>query len=262
VPPRAARPTGGAASFEPDRPPGFAAHHGLGEFGRAVRGPGADRPGRPATWPRSTRQSFDRLIQDRRSGEKSWRSPEHSRHGITATSPWAAALSPGSLSIPNPLIANWSASAACHLEGTPGCPTRRRNYPGPASVFLSSAHRHTVFDPVRRDDRWADSPEKSPPPADSARPNQSSQRPWGWPYSGPRTARIGGVNAGESLGLCRGSCRTNQQVSDSVVLARKCRSGTLTRKRSLVQIQYGPHILNWPFDCSGPIRPGLWPYVL
>jgi hypothetical protein len=106
----------------------------------------------PATWPRSTCQSFDRLIQDRRSGEKSWRSPEHSRHGITATSPWAAALSLGSLSIPNPLIANWSALAACHLEGTPGCPTRRRNYPGPASVFLSSAHRHTVFDPVRRDD--------------------------------------------------------------------------------------------------------------
>jgi hypothetical protein len=64
---------------------------------------------------------------------------------------------------------------------------------------------------------------------------------WGWPYSGPRVARTSGVNAGESAGPCRGSCRARQQVRGSVVLARKGRSGTLTRKWSLVQIQYGSH---------------------
>ena len=70
--------------------------------------------------------------------------------------------------------------------------------------------------------------------------NPGSKRPWGWPYSGPRAARVSGVNAGESPGPCRRSCRAGQQVRGSVVLARKGRSGTLTRKRSLVQIQYGP----------------------
>ena len=49
--------------------------------------------------------------------------------------------------------------------------------------------------------------------------NAGSKRPWahqlkrgfeaalGWPYSGPRAARITGVNAGESQGPCRRSCR-------------------------------------------------------
>jgi len=63
---------------------------------------------------------------------------------------------------------------------------------------------------------------------------------WGWPYSGPRAAGISGVNAGESRGPCRRPGRTRLQVRGSVILAGKCRSGTLTRKRSLVQIQYGP----------------------
>ena len=63
---------------------------------------------------------------------------------------------------------------------------------------------------------------------------------WGWPYSGPRAPGVSGVNAGESLGPCRASCRERQQVRGPVVLAPKGRSGTLTRKRSLVQIQYGP----------------------
>ena len=62
----------------------------------------------------------------------------------------------------------------------------------------------------------------------------------GWPYSGPRAAGVSGVNAGESLGPCRASRRERQQVRGPVVLAPKGRSGTLTRKRSLVQIQYGP----------------------
>jgi hypothetical protein len=59
-----------------------------------------------------------------------------------------------------------------------------------------------------------------------------AQRLWGWPYSGPRAAGISGVNAGESVGPCRRSCRARQQVRGPVVLASKCRSGTLTRKRS------------------------------
>ena len=68
------------------------------------------------------------------------------------------------------------------------------------------------------------------------------QWPYKWPYSGPSAAGVSGVNAGESRGPCRGSCRANQQVRGSVILARKRWSGTLTRKRSLVQIQYGPLI--------------------
>jgi hypothetical protein len=42
------------------------------------------------------------------------------------------------------------------------------------------------------------------------------------------------------VGPCRRSCWARQEVRGPVVLASKCRSGTLTRKRSLVQIQYGP----------------------
>jgi hypothetical protein len=71
-------------------------------------------------------------------------------------------------------------------------------------------------------------------------PNAGFKRPWGWPYSGPRAAGVSGVNAGESVGPCRRSCWARQQVRGPIVLASKCRSGTLTRKRSLVQIQYGP----------------------
>jgi len=74
--------------------------------------------------------------------------------------------------------------------------------------------------------------------------NQGSKRPWGWPYSDPRASRISGVNPGELAGPCRASCRARQQVRGPVVLAPRGRSGTLTRKRSLVQIQYGPPCKN------------------
>jgi len=37
--------------------------------------------------------------------------------------------------------------------------------------------------------------------------NEGSKRPWCWPYSGPRAARISGVNAGESPGARRRTCR-------------------------------------------------------
>ena len=116
-----------------------------------------------------------------------------------------------------------------------------------------------------------------PDDAEVARPicsNQGSKRPWGWPYSGPSAAGISGVNAGESRGLCRGSCRARPQVRGSVVLAPEGRSGTLTRKRSLVQIQYGPPGIScsWPYqvalnrfqhdsdDCRAPSSgPRRWP---
>ena len=50
--------------------------------------------------------------------------------------------------------------------------------------------------------------------------------PGAGPTSGPRAAGVSGVNAGESLEPCRGSCKVRQQVTGSVVLAAKCRSGT------------------------------------
>jgi hypothetical protein len=67
--------------------------------------------------------------------------------------------------------------------------------------------------------------------------NQGSK----WPYSGPRVAGISGVNAGEFRESYRRPCCAKQQVTASVVLAPKGRSGTLTRKWSLVQIQDGLH---------------------
>ena len=93
-----------------------------------------------------------------------------------------------------------------------------------------------------------------PPPR--AQPTQllepGSNGPWDWPYIGPGAARISRVNAGESAGPCRMSCRARQQVRGSVVLAPKRRSGTLTRKRSLVQIQYGPPGIScsWPYKVA------------
>jgi hypothetical protein len=52
------------------------------------------------------------------------------------------------------------------------------------------------------------------------------------------------------VGPCRRSCWARQQVRGPVVLASKYRSGTLTRKRSLVQIQYGPPGIScsWPYQ--------------
>jgi hypothetical protein len=58
--------------------------------------------------------------------------------------------------------------------------------------------------------------------------NAGSKRPWGWPYSGPKAAGISEVDAGESVGPCRRSCRVRQQVRGSRVLAPEGRSGTLT----------------------------------
>ena len=69
-----------------------------------------------------------------------------------------------------------------------------------------------------------------------------------WPYSGPSAAGISGVNAGELRGLCRRHSRARQQVRGLMVLAPEGRSGTLTRKRSLVQIQYGPRFFVPVFD--------------
>jgi len=100
------------------------------------------------------------------------------------------------------------------------------------------------------------------PPAGSARPSARTRVRSGpragptvalqWPYSGPRAAGISGVNVGELVEPRRGSCRANQQVRGSVILARKGRSGTLTRKRSLVQIQYGPPGIScsWPYKVA------------
>ena len=114
---------------------------------------------------------------------------------------------------------------------------------------------------------WADSPERSPPPRIWTPPVlhepgfEAALRlalrwpykwPYKWPYSGPRAAGVSGVNAGESRGPCRGSGRAYQQVRGSVILARKGWSGTLTRKRSLVQIQYGPPGIScsWPYKVA------------
>jgi hypothetical protein len=149
-----------------------------------------------------------------------------------------------------------------HRNSAPGSPARTRSHLRPASAFLRAPTPHSVVDSVRRMAPWADSPERSPPPRMWTPPVlhepgfEAALRlalrwpykwPYKWPYSGPRAAGVSGVNAGESRGLCRGSGRANQQVRGLVVLAPKGRSGTLTRKRSLVQIQYGPLVLTWPF---------------
>jgi len=121
-----------------------------------------------------------------------------------------------------------------------GLPTRTRSHPRPASVFLRATTRTQPLTQYAGTARWLivqKDPRGLGPPVCS---NQGSKRPWGWPYSDPRASRISGVNPGELAGPCRASCRARQQVRGPVVLAPKGRSGTLTRKRSLVQIQYGP----------------------
>ena len=69
------------------------------------------------------------------------------------------------------------------------------------------------------------------PPSDSARPSQN-------------------VLTGQALPL---------RLSQTVKLPKRAWN-SLTRKRSLVQIQYGPRIVTWPFGWCDPSRPGFWPY--
>ncbi len=119
-----------------------------------------------------------------------------------------------------PLLPHRAGGPRRRRSSTPGCPTRRRSHPRPASVFLRAHYATQSLTRRAAAARWADSPERPPgrlgPPICS---NQGSKRPWGWPYSGPRAAGIRGVNAGESQGPGRGPCRARQQVRGSVLLA-------------------------------------------
>jgi hypothetical protein len=71
----------------------------------------------------------------------------------------------------------------------------------------------------------------------------------------------------DKQGKCRGIARSLPEVlpgktagQGSVVLAPESRSGTLTRKRSLVQVQYGPRSMTWPFLFLAVPGSALWPY--
>jgi hypothetical protein len=105
--------------------------------------------------------------------------------------------------------------------------------PGDSGTTLWPARGRSRGTPIRRDARDPSGPRlpRSRPLADI----RGLEAALGWPYSGPRTARTSGVNAGELPGRPARSCRARQQVTGSLILAPRCRSGTLTQKRSLVQ---------------------------
>ena len=95
-------------------------------------------------------------------------------------------------------------------SSTPGCPrARRRSHPRPASAFLRAHIATKSLTRCAGTTWWADSPERSPPPCGLGPPICPNQGSRG---SGPRAAGISGVNAGESLGPYRRSCRVRQQV--------------------------------------------------
>jgi hypothetical protein len=80
-------------------------------------------------------------------------------------------------------------------SSTPGCPTRRRSHPRPASLFLRAHIATQSVTRCARTARWADGPERSPPPGGLGPPIQRRA------CSSRRSGRPDAVHVTESVGL-------------------------------------------------------------
>ncbi len=182
-----------------------------------------------------------------------WRHDVQQHHAATlpSTPPTPARPSAASPQRRPGLPGDGQAAPQLPARGQP--PLRRRLPPDPRTRRSASLPHHQICTTYRMARRRPPSGVRlGDARLHSSLAKRQHLAAWGWPYSGPRAARTSGVNAGESLGPGRASCRARQQVRGSVVLASKGRSGTLTRKRSLVQIQYGPPGIScsWPYKVA------------